>query len=261
MFDLSIVILNYRTPDLVEECLTTLERNPISVGTAEIWVADNASGDDTLERVRQRFPGVNTLQNGRNLGFAAGNNRAIAQCSGRYILLLNPDTRVHPHALDELVRFMNSTPDAGAAGGQLIGLDGAIQSSCREFPTLLAITWRGTPLHRFFPQLPALRRYLMAEWDHMTARQVDWVLGACLIIRRQAWEEVGALDENFFMYYEDIDWCYRARSAGWATYYIPSARITHAHRRQSAAGIFNRLTWEHMKSIMRLFRKHDLAWI
>ena len=135
-----------------------------------------------------------------------------------------------------------------------------MQDSCREFPNLLAVLLRGTPMGRLFPNHPSLRRYLMADWDHDTPRQVDWVLGACLMIRRQAWEAVGPLDEGFFMYYEDIDWCYRARAAGWDVYYLPQAHVLHHHRRDSARGFVNRLTLEHMKSIMRLFRKHRLPW-
>jgi len=259
MLDLSIIILNYRTPDLLLDCLAALQRNPLTVGTFETWVVDNAGGDDSLARVRAAFPEVQTLANERNLGFAGGNNRGVARCRGRYFLLLNPDTQVHAGALDALVQFMDATPDAGAAGGQLIGLDGKIQTSCRAFPSLLAVVLRGTPLYRLFPHHPSLRRYLLSDWDHQSERRVDWVLGACLLIRRAAWDAVGPLDEGFFMYYEDIDWCYRAGQAGWGVYYTPAARITHHHRRQSAGGLFNRLTWEHLKSIIRLFRKHDLA--
>jgi len=260
MLDLSIVILNYRTPDLLLDCLAALRQYPLTVGTSEMWVVDNASGDESLARVRDSYPDVQIQANEDNLGFAAGNNRGVARCSGRYFLLLNPDTRVHAGALDVLVQFMDATPDAGAAGGQLIGLDGEVQTSCREFPNLLAVILRGTPLHRLFPYNPSLCRYLMNDWDHGSVRRVDWVLGACLIIRRQAWEAVGPLDEGFFMYYEDIDWCRRAGQGGWASYYVPAAKITHHHRRESARGLFSRLTKEHVKSIIRLFRKYDLAW-
>ena len=260
MVDLSIIILNYRTPDLLLECLTALKRNPLAAGTSETWVVDNASGDGSVELVHTAHSDVQVLENEGNLGFAAGNNRGIERCRGRYLLILNPDTQVHPGALDELVDFMDSTPGAGAAGGQLIGLDGEVQTSCREFPNLLAVILRGTPLHRFFPDHPSLHRYLMSDWDRQTVRAVDWVLGACLIIRREAWDAVGPLDEGFFMYYEDIDWCYRARQAGWSVHYLPSAKITHHHRRESAGGPFNRLTREHIKSIIHLFRKHDLTW-
>ena len=258
MVDLSIVILNYRTPDLLLDCLAALSRHPFTLGTSETWVVDNASGDDSVQRVRAAYPEVRVLENPCNLGFAAGNNRGIARCQGRYFLLLNPDTQVHAGALDELVRFMDARPGTAAAGGQLIGLDGEIQSSCREFPNLLGVVLRGTPLCRLFPNHPSLARYLMSDCDRQVSREVDWVLGACMIIRRQAWEAVGPLDEGFFMYYEDIDWCYRARQAGWSIHYVPAARVTHHHRRESARGLFNKLTREHIKSIMRLFRKHDL---
>jgi len=210
--------------------------------------------------VRQAFPAARVIENDRNYGFAGGNNRGVAHSDGRYVMLLNPDTQVHAGALDELYAFMERTPDAAAAGAQLIGLDGEVQTSCRRFPSRLAVLLRGTPLGRLFPRHPSLCRYLMTEWDHASTRPVDWVLGACMMIRRQAWQAIGPLDEGFFMYYEDIDWCYRARQAGWSVYYVPAARITHHHRRESARGIFNRLTREHLKSIMRLFRKHDLPW-
>jgi len=260
MRDLSIIILNYRTPDLLLECLSALEQNPLTIGTSEVIVVDNASGDDSVQQVRLAYPSVEVIESEENAGFAAGNNLGIRQCQGRYLLVLNPDTQVHAGALDELLRFMDATPNAGAAGGQLIGLDGEIQGSCRAFPNLLAVILRGTPLHRYFPNNASLRRYLLSDWAHDSLREVDWVLGACLLIRRAAWEEVGPLDDRFFMYYEDIDWCYRARQAGWIIYYVPTAQITHHHRQESARGLFNRLTKEHIKSIIRLFRKHDLAW-
>jgi len=260
LVDLSIVILNYRTPDLLMQCLETLSEYPLTIGTSEIWVVDNHSQDDSVERVRDQYPAINLLENDANLGFAAGNNRGIEKCQGRYYLLLNPDTMVQKGALDSLLQFMEETPDAAAAGGMLIGWEGEIQTSCRAFPTLLAVFLRGTPFHRLFPNHPSLRRYLMSDWDHATVRRVDWVLGACLMIRREAWETIGPLDEGFFMYYEDIDWCYRAQAAGWSVYYVPGAKVLHLHRRESARDVFSRLKLEHVKSIIRLFRKHPLPW-
>lgn len=259
MIDLSVIVVNYNTAPLLKACLSALRQHPLRQGSMEVWVVDNGSQDDSVVMVREQFLEVHLLANEVNRGFAAANNRAIRPSQGRYVLLLNPDTEVYPGALDEMLRFMDERPRAGAVGAQLLNPDGSVQTSCRAFPTLWAIFLRGSGLKRFFPRSRALRRYLMEEWDHCETREVDWLLGACLWMRRQALDEVGLLDGGFFLYYEDIDWCYRAKQGGWQVYYLPSARVLHRHQRESARGI-NKLTWIHVKSIIRLFRKHDLAW-
>ncbi|MBC8447648.1 MAG: glycosyltransferase family 2 protein [Chloroflexi bacterium] len=257
--DLSVIIVNYNTASLLRACLSALRQHPLRRGSMDVWVVDNGSQDDSAAMVGEQFPEVHLLANEVNRGFAAANNQAIRLSQGRYVLLLNPDTEVFPGTLDEMLRFMDEHPQAGVVGAQLLNPDGSVQTSCRAFPTLWAVFLRGSGLSRFFPRSRALRQYLMEDGDHGQTQEVDWLLGACLWMRRRTLDEVGWLDEGFFLYYEDIDWCYRARQAGWQIYYLPSARILHRHQRESARGI-NKLTWVHVRSIIRLFRKHDLAW-
>jgi len=259
VLDLAVIIVNYNSAGLLRNCLESLDRHPLRKGSMAVWVVDNASKDESVRLVREEFPHVQLIANDRNVGFAAANNQAIVYSQSRHALLINPDTEVLESTLDQMLEFVDRTPDAGAMGAQLINPDGSVQTSCRSFPTAWAVFLRGTGLSHLLPRDPSLRRYLMLDWDHAATRVVDWLLGACLWMRRETLDQVGLLDDGFFMYYEDIDWCYRVKEAGWNVYYLAEARITHNHQRASARGI-NRLTWIHAKSIVRLFRKHRLKW-
>ncbi|MBM3155218.1 MAG: glycosyltransferase family 2 protein [Chloroflexi bacterium] len=253
--DLSVIIVSYNVANFLRGCLASIYRSAPQI-SFEVLVVDNASTDGSAQMVREEFPQAIFLANESNYGFARANNQALRMSKGRYCLLLNPDTLLNLSSLDEMVEFMDHRPDAGASGCQLISPDGAIQASCRMFPTMLAVLLRGTPLHKVYNKPVA--RYLMADWDHSDAREVDWVLGACLLLRREALEDVGLLDEGFFLYYEDIDLCYRLKVRGWKVYYNPQIQVVHYYQRASAQGIPNRLTLEHIKSISYLFRKHPL---
>jgi GT2 family glycosyltransferase len=253
--DLSVIIVSYNVANFLTGCLTSIYR-AASRTSFEVLVVDNASTDGSAQMVRDEFPQAILLANESNYGFARANNQALRMSKGRYCLLLNPDTLVNPGSLDEMVEFMDHRPDVGASGCQLIGPDGAIQPSGRRFPSLLAVLLRGTRLHRLCNK--PVTRYLMADWDHSSVREVDWVLGACLLLSRKALEDVGLLDEGFFLYYEDIDLCYRLKARGWKVYYNPQIQVVHYYQRASAQGIPNRLTLEHIKSIFRLFKKHPL---
>lgn len=253
--DLSVIIVSYNMASFLGRCLASIYRAAPRINF-EVLVVDNASTDGSTQMVRTGFPQVTLLANEMNYGFARANNQALQMSKGRYCLLLNPDTLVNPRSLDEMVEFMDHHPDAGASGCQLISPDGAIQLSCRSFPSLLAVLLRGTRLHKVYNKPVA--RYLMAEWDHSSVREVDWVLGACLLLRRAALEDVGLLDEGFFLYYEDIDLCYRLKQRGWKVYYNPQVQVVHYYQRASARGIPNRLTLEHIRSVFRLFKKYPL---
>jgi len=221
----------------------------------EVIVVDNDSEDDSVAAVEKCFPQVILIVNPRNLGFAAGNNVGIQASRSRYIMLLNTDTLVHEGALERIVRFLDEHPDAGIVGPKLLNSDGSLQYSCRHFPTLGAGFFRNTFLGRLFPQNRFARDYLMTDWDHSETRVVDWVSGACMAVRREMIEEVGLLDEGFFMYCEDVDWCYRAKQAGWKTYYYPGAVVTHAIGRSTDLAP-NRMIMQFHKSMYRFYRKH-----
>jgi len=253
--DLSVIIVSYNVANFLIECLTSIYGAAPRI-SFEVLVVDNASGDGSAQMVRAEFPQVTLLANESNYGFARANNQALRISKSRYYLLLNPDTLLNPGSLGKMVEFMDHHPDAGASGCRLVWPEGAIQPSCRTFPSLLAIFLRGARLHKLYNKPVA--RYLMADWDHSSVREVDWVLGACLLLRREALEDVGLLDEGFFLYYEDIDLCYRLKARGWKVYYNPQIQVVHYYQRASARGILNRATLEHIKSIFRLFKKHPL---
>lgn len=251
--DLSVVIVNWNTRADLNACLRFLLQD--TAIRIETIVVDNASADGSADMVRAEFPHVQLVENKDNLGFAKAANQGIALSQGRYVFLLNPDTEVKPGALPALVRFGDDNSDAGIFGPRILNSDGSLQYSCRRFPTLAAGLFRNTILGRFFPRNTYLMDYLMASWDHSETRDVDWVSGAAMMIRRELLDDVGRLDERFYMYCEDVDFAYRARQRDWRVAYYPGAVVVHARARSSDKDP-NRMIVEFHKSMYRFFRKH-----
>ncbi|MBI4599382.1 glycosyltransferase family 2 protein [Candidatus Uhrbacteria bacterium] len=259
MIDLSLIIVNYKQAGLTRECIKNLKAHACRFAT-EIIVVDNSNDRALREMLGQRYGDVRSIPLARNVGFAAGNNRGIEAARGRYIALVNYDIIPLPGALDTLIEYMDAHQDVGIAGPRLHNPDGGIQQSCYHFPSLL------TPVYRrlFFGTLPFgkrhLEHYLMSAEDMSKPKDVDWLQGSFLIVRRSALEEVGLLDEQFFMYLEDTDWCRRFWCHGWKVRYVPSARMLHLHLRDSAhtmglAALRNRLTRIHNYSALKYFIK------
>jgi GT2 family glycosyltransferase len=242
--DLTVVLVSWNTRDLLHKCIRSVVRE---IGTlreqhysAEIIVVDNASSDDTTHMVRSCFPSVRLVANAENLGFAAANNQAIAQSTSRYILLLNPDTILKEKSLTRMLSFMDETPDAGACGPLLLNADTTLQQSCYRFQSPARIAWQLFYLDNLFP----LARYPMARWGRSQVQQVDVVKGACLLLRRAVIQTAGSLDEQYYMYSEEADLCYRIAKEGWHTYWVPSAQVVHfggASTRQVKAEMFAEL--------------------
>ena len=252
--DLSIIIVSYNHSDMLRKTLHSICTSKQSLDF-EVFVVDNASWEDNVKIIKEEFPQVKLIVNSKNLGFTHANNQAMRRCQGDFILMLNPDVEVIDGSLNKLVEFMRHNPQAGAAGGRLLYPDGSLQMSCRNFYTLPTILLKRTFLKNMFPQHKLVNRHLMSNWNHDNIRIVDWVFGACLIVRRRIIEELGFLDERFFMYFEDVDLCYRLKQRGLKTYYVPQASFIHFHRRDSAKGLFNkRLIW-HIKSMFQFYRK------
>lgn len=249
--DLSIIVVNWNTCELLAQCLQSLE-DTIRDSSYEVWVVDNGSSDGSVEMVRERFPRTHLIVNMENVGFARANNQAIDCCRGRYLLLLNSDTKVLPGALGELVRFMDDHRGAGVAGARLLYSDGTFQASHSPFPTLwrefLMLSGLGRRLVR--PRYPSYGPEV-EKGD----QQVDYVEGACLLARREAIDQVGGLDERIFMYAEDVDWCYRFAQAGWEVWYLPQVRIVH-YGGQSSRQRQARMEAELYGSRIYFFRKH-----
>jgi GT2 family glycosyltransferase len=252
--DLSVCIVNWNTRADLEQAVASIFADTAGLAL-EMVVVDNCSADGSAAMIRERFPSVILIESGGNLGFARGYNLAAGRAAGRHLLMLNPDTVVQPGALRELVGFLDSHPDAGAAGPRLVNPDGSLQYSCRHFPRPMAALFRNTPLGRLLPANRFTREYMMTDWDHHAVREVDWLSGAALCIRRLAWEQVGGFDDGFFMYAEDIDWCLRAHQAGWRVCYVPQAVVMHRIGRSSDQRPLAMVIQFH-RSMIRFYRKH-----
>ena len=254
---LSIVIVNYNSSADLARCLASLRRHPPSCEHVVV-VVDNASRESGLAAVRQAYPDVRWLMNAENAGYSRGANLGIAAVPADYALILNPDIEVLPGALDALLALADARPRAGIIAPQLLGDDGQVQHSALRFYTIRTLLLRRTPLGKLFPNSRSVRAFLMLDFDHNSERAVDWVLGGAMLVRRQARERTGPLDERFFLYFEDVDWCYRMWQAGWEVLYTPAARFIHGHRRASARGAFNRAFWFHMGSFISFYEKWGL---
>jgi GT2 family glycosyltransferase len=231
--DLSIIIINWRSADFLRKALTSI-LSPTSVVTFEVIVLDNASFDGSAEMMCQEFPRVHFIQSEENLGFAKANNLGFRVSKGRFLLFLNPDTEVRDGALQALVSFIKSRPDAGIVGAQLLNSDMTIQTSCiQAFPTILNQVFDTEYLREKFPRSALWGTWPLFEPPVGPAR-VEVVSGACLLIRRETFEQVGMFTENYFMYSEDVDLCYKAKQAAWNVYYERNAIVVH-HGGQSSA--------------------------
>jgi GT2 family glycosyltransferase len=225
MPDLSIVIVTWNVRDLLRDCLHSIQES-CGGPDLDVIVIDSASTDDTAQMIRREFPAVRLIEPGANIGFSKGNNLGIEASTGRYLLILNPDTRVRGQALGELVSYLDTHPEVGVIGPQLLNPDGTIQSSSRRFPTLWTGIFESTWLQPIAPRC-VLRRYYMLDFQDDETVQADWVSGAAFVVRREAIEQVGGFDESFFMYSEEIDWQKRIKEAGWQVVYYPQAQVLH----------------------------------
>lgn len=220
----------------------------------EVIVVDNASTDGSAEMVQAEFPGVHLVANDENRGFPAANNQGLAVAQGRYIFLLNPDTEVLGDGLATMVAFADTHPDVGMLGPQLLNPDGSVQSSRRRFPTLATAFFESTWLQPYAPHR-VLERYYVEDRPDDIVQEVDWVYGAAMMARREAIEQVGPMDEGFFMYSEELDWCRRFRGAGWRVVYLPTAQVVH-HEGKSSEQIVAARHIHFQTSKVRYFRKH-----
>jgi GT2 family glycosyltransferase len=213
--------------NVIRMCLDSLQTSDSTI-TYEVIVVDNASTDDTPQLVKQHYPYVRIIQNKRNVGFTKATNQAIEQSSGRYILWLNTDTILYPDSLSKLCQFLDQHPSAGIVGPKVLNPDGTFQPQCkRGMPTPLASLSYLLKLDRLFPNVPAFGQYLLTYISESQTNQVDAVSGCCLMARREVWNDIGPLDEDFFGFGEDLEWCVRAKKAGWDVWYYPESVIFH----------------------------------
>jgi GT2 family glycosyltransferase len=251
--DLTLITVSHRHREDLKAHLASW-RDAADRCRRELVVIENVP-DGSADLAAQLAPEATILRNPQPLGFAANCNAGIARSRGRYVLLINPDVRVHPGALDALVAFMDAHPEVGVSGPRLLNPDGSLQFSCRHFSTPFLFALRGLGMERLLTNYPPQRAALMQDWDHAEIRDVDWVLGAAMMVRRRAMDEVGPLDPAYELYCEDQDWCYRMWTAGWKVVYVPSSVMTHTHHRASFGQPFSRAKWLHVRSSLRMFRK------
>lgn len=256
--DLSIIVVSWNTRDLLAQCLDAIFAYPPRC-EIEVWVVDNGSKDGSAEMVRKQFPQVRLIENPENAGFARANNQAIQKSDGKYVLLVNSDATVKPNALSSMVSFLDQHHDGGIAGGKLEGSEGAFQSSFNDFPSLFSqfLILSGMAQRFFGPYFPS-----HGPKDSQQAREVDWVGGAFLIARREAIDEAGLLDEDYFMYGEEMDWCYRMWRNGWKVYFVPDACAIHLGGQSSKAAGFEKLLWLTRSHLLfvRKYRGAFIAW-
>lgn len=248
---LSIIIVSWNVRELLAACLAALPRGP------QVIVVDNASADDSAEMVRARFPDVVLLANRENRGFTGGNNDGLKLAAGQLILFLNPDTVVDADALPLMVDYLEAHPAVGVVGPQLRYGDGTLQSSRRRFPTLMTALMESAPLAWHWPAAfnPWARRYRMDDQSPGQTQEVDWLVGAALLTRREVLDGAGAFDEGYFMYSEELDWQRHVKQAGWKIVYLPDAVITHYEGKSSEQAVAARHI-RFNRSKVRYFEKH-----
>ena len=254
MIDVSVVVVSYNVRELLGRCLRSLAAAAPG-RTLEILVVDNGSSDGTVETVQREFPDVTLIANAANRGFTAANNQATAVAHGTTLLYLNPDTEVRPGALEAMLAHLEEDPHVGVVGPRLSFPDGRTQSSRRRFPTPLTALVESTIVQRWWPACPVLDWYYVMERSDEETQDVDWLYGACLLVRRDVIETVGAFDERFFMYSEEVDLCRRIRDRGWRVVYVPAARVVHYEGRSSEQDLARRAQNFH-ESKCRYVEKH-----
>jgi GT2 family glycosyltransferase len=256
--DISVVIVGWNAKHYLELCLDSLAKAPPR-RSMEVFVVDNASTDGSAEMIKAKFPWVKLIKSPENLGFSKGNNVAIRQCQGRYIALVNPDVIVFAGCLDALADFLDQNPKVGNVGPRVFNPDMSMQSTCRRFPTLWNNFCTATRLERAFKGSPFFAGEHMFYFAHDRTLAVDVIVGCFSFIRREALDSVGLLDENLFMYGDDVDWCRRARNAGWQMTFYPGGQAIH-DRGKTTAPYPVRFAVAQQRSVLYYWTKHHSFW-
>jgi GT2 family glycosyltransferase len=253
---LTVVIINWNTKEDLSVCLSSI-KDGLRFPLFEVFVVDNGSKDGTSAEIRKEHSWVELLENEKNLGFAKAANMALRRMKGRYVLLLNPDTQIKEGAIEKLFSFMEVHPEVGVAGAQLLNADGSKQNSIANFPSLATELLNKSLLRWLIP-----KTFPGKERDLQEPIEVDSVIGACMMVRREALDQVGLLDEDYFLFLEETDWCYRMKKADWDVYHIPQAEVYHFQGR-SAERDKKRAKIEYYRSRYHFFKKNkgNLQWL
>lgn len=249
--DLSIIIVTWKSKDFLKKCLDS-----IIIGTKgiqyEIIVIDNASKDGTVQMIETEYQHVILIKNNRNMGMPA-RNQGLLIAIGRYMLLLDVDTIVSPNSINTLITYLNLHPDVGLVAAKLTDENGNLQYTCHRFPTVIIKILRR---YQFKWGRKLVYKEELRSWDHNTIREIDYVTGACQMIRRETYLKVGLIDDKIFYGPEDVDYCLRVWQSGYKVVYNPNAVIIHAERRITTKSLFTKTTWKHIKALVYFFLKH-----
>ncbi len=252
--DLSVCIVNWNTRDLLDACLNSLRDNAGGL-ELEVIVVDNASTDGSPDMVRERHPQAKLIANEQNRYYAAANNQALRLSRAAQKLLLNPDIVVPPGSLTTLLGFLEQHPHAGAVAPRLREPDGTVQRSCRTFPAPSAVLWEALGLSRLWPHHPVFGAYRMGWWDYDSERPVDQPMASALLLRGAALDQVGMFDEQFPMFFNDVDLCRRLWDAGWEVWFTPAAEMVH-HGGAATRQVRREMIVESHRAFVAYYRKH-----
>ncbi|HLN19065.1 MAG TPA: glycosyltransferase family 2 protein [Patescibacteria group bacterium] len=258
---LSIIITNYKNPELLKVCIDSIKKN-ITLSDYEIIVADSATEENTELMMREKYPDIRYIPSKENIGFGLTVENGYKASQGKNILILNGDIIVKKDSIEKLLQYINKNEKIGIVAPMLLSFNDSMQYSCCRFYTPLTIVYRRTPLGKTPWGKKHVEQFLMKDYDHKETREVDWVQGSAILTTRAAIERVGLMDRRFQMYFEDVDWCRRFWEAGLKVVYYPQAKMYHYHGRGSAGKnliktlLFNRLTWLHIISAFKYFAKY-----
>lgn len=252
--DISVIIVSWNTRDILRDCLASVYAQTTGA-EYEAIVVDNASSDGSAAMVKAEFPQVILIENTENKGFAAANNQGIQIAKGRYVLLLNSDTIVLDGAIQKTLQFAEQRPDAAVVGCRVLNPDRTLQPTCFMFPSLLNLCLSSTYLYKIFPKNRFFGRERMTWWNRSDVRPVDVVTGCFMLVRREAIEQVGMMDEAYFMYAEETDWCWRFKKAGWQNLFFPDAQIIHLGG-QSSKQVRVAMTIQLRRAILQFMKKN-----
>ncbi|MCX5751933.1 MAG: glycosyltransferase [Candidatus Saganbacteria bacterium] len=255
---LSVIIVGYNSQKTLGKCLSSLEETQKTLPFEVVFI-DNNSSDGSAEVIRRQFPWVRLIVNAKNVGYTKAVNQGLKMSQTEYSLILNPDIIVFPGSIELMIDYMRKNPKIGIVGCKLLNEDGSLQHSVRRFLDLRTYLYRFTPIRGLMAGSALERFYLMQDWDHKDNRLVDWVLGGCMLVKKEAVDQVGMMDEKIFLYFDDVDWCYRMWGKGWQVAYVAEAAMLHKHMRASANNVLSRATREHFKSLFYFIFKHGFG--
>ena len=252
--DISVIIVSWNVRDFLKRCLASIYRRG-DAASFEVIVVDNASSDGSADMASREFPKARVIRNGKNLGFSAANNIGLKDAAGELVFFLNPDTELQDGTIGRIISFMAAHPEAAGLGCRLVYPDGSLQHSARRFPSFFTDLMEKLYLDWLFPGSGFFNYYHMGLWPHDRLREIDVPFGACLVVRKSVLDKIGPMDERFFMYYDEIDLCYRIRQAGFRIYFTPDISVTHHSNKSSDQVIGEATVWK-MRSKAKFFRKH-----